>query len=172
MRDLLKFEFFFDDKEAFLESVEGELSLRAPAWRQRLASHQDVDELLASLDPLLAPGALRPFVEAYWVLADALLLENPAQPFAAKPFLKRCAALGLQRVRQRRVASEESVSSAYFDAGIKFAEHRGLLAGDEPQVKAARQRFAAELRTVVRRIDRLALLADNQRTARDQVLSG
>ena len=172
VRDLLKFEFFFDDKEAFLESVEGELSLRAPAWRQRLASHQDVDELLASLDPLLAPGALRPFVEAYWVLADALLLENPAQPFAAKPFLKRCAALGLQRVRQRRVASEESVSSAYFDAGIKLAEHRGLLAGDEPQVKAARQRFAAELRTVVRRIDRLALLADNQRTARDQVLSG
>jgi glycerol-3-phosphate O-acyltransferase len=128
--------------------------------------------MLASLDPLVAAGALRPFVEAYWVLADALLLEDPGQPFAAKPFLKRCASLGQQRVRQRRVASEESVSRAYFDAGIKLAENRGLLAGDRAQLDAARQRFAAELRTVVRRIDRVALLAENQRTARDQVLTG
>jgi glycerol-3-phosphate O-acyltransferase len=132
----------------------------------------DVEELLASLDPLLAPGALRPFVEAYWVVADALRLEDPAQPLAAKPFLKRCAALGQQRVRQRRVASEESVSRAYFESALRLAEHRGLGGGEPEQVQRGRQQFAAELATLIRRIDQIALLTDRQRTAREPAATG
>jgi glycerol-3-phosphate O-acyltransferase len=170
IRDLLKFEFFFDEKEAFLASIERESSLRAPDWRGRLDSPAGVSGLLASLDPLLSPGALRPFIEAYWVLADALVWEDPALPFSAKPFLKRCAALGLQRVRQRRVASEESASTAYLESALKLVGHRGLLEGEPEQLRDGRRRFAASLATLARRIDRLALLADQRRTARDQAI--
>jgi glycerol-3-phosphate O-acyltransferase len=172
VRDLLKFEFFFDDKEAFLASLERELSLRAPDWRERLSSRHAVNDLLASLDPLLAPGALRPFVEAYRVLADSLLLEDPAQPVAAKALLKRWSALGQQRVRQRRVASEESTSRAYFDTALKLAENRGLLGGEAAQIREARRCFAADLANLARRIDRLALLADQRRIDRDQLTYG
>jgi glycerol-3-phosphate O-acyltransferase len=172
VRDLLKFEFFFDDKEAFLHSMESQLSQRAPEWRDHLASPHEIGELLESLDPLLAPGTLRPFVEAYWVLADALLREDPAQPLAPKPFLKRCVALGQQRVRQRRVASEESASRAYFEPALKLAENRGLLTGDAGELQAGRKRFAAELAGLVARIDRLALLAERRRTAQDPYAPG
>jgi len=172
VRDLLKFEFFFDDKEAFLHSMESQLSQRAPEWRDHLASPHEIGELLESLDPLLAPGTLRPFVEAYWVLADALLREDPAQPLAPKPFLKRCVALGQQRVRQRRVASEESASRAYFEPALKLAENRGLLTGDAVELQAGRKRFAAELAGLVARIDRLALLAERRRTAQDPYAPG
>jgi len=165
VRDLLKFEFFFDDKEAFLASIERELSLRDPAWRDRLAEPRGVEELLRSLDPLLAPGALRPFVEAYWILADALRLEEPGPPSATKAFLRRCAALGRQRVRQRRVASEESVSRAHFESALKLAEHRGLVGREDPHLRGARDDFADELASLVRRIERLSLLADRRRTA-------
>jgi glycerol-3-phosphate O-acyltransferase len=168
VRDLLKFEFFFDDKEAFLDSMERELTQRAPDWRERLAGPRDPGELLASLDPLLTPGTLRPFFEAYWVLADALLLEDPSQQLERKSFLKRCVALGQQRVRQRRVASEESASPAYFEAALKLAEHRGLLGGEASPLMTERRLFAAELATLVRRIDRLALLVDQRRTAPDE----
>lgn len=170
IRDLLKFEFFFDEKEAFLASIEQELSLRAPDWRGRINDPAGIAGLLASLDPLLAPGALRPFIEAYWVLADTLVREDPAQTFAAKPFLKRCSALGLQRVRQSRVASQESASTAYLESALKLAGHRGLLEGEPEQLREGRQRFAASLSTLTRRIDRLALLADQRRTARDEVI--
>jgi glycerol-3-phosphate O-acyltransferase len=167
IRDLLKFEFFFDEKDAFLAHIERELSLRVSDWRTRLGSAAAIDELLASFNPLLSPGALRPFVETYWVLSDALLREDPTHALTTKPFLKRCAALGLQRVRQRRVASEESVSGAYLESALKLAEHRGLHAGEAEQLSAGRRDFAAAFATLARRIDRLALLADQRRTARD-----
>jgi glycerol-3-phosphate O-acyltransferase len=170
VRDLLKFEFFFDEKEAFLDSIERELSLRAPDWRGRLDSPAGISDLLASLDPLLAPGALRSFIEAYWVLADALVWEDAAQPFSARPFLKRCVALGQQRVRQRRVASEESASATYLESALQLAGHRGLLEGEPEQLREGRRRFAASLATLARRIDRLALLAEQRRTARDQAI--
>jgi glycerol-3-phosphate O-acyltransferase len=172
IRDLLKFEFFFDEKEAFLASIERELSLRAPDWRERLTGQTGAAELLASLDPLLAPGALRPFVDAHWVVADALLREDPAQPLVTRQFLKRCGALAQQRLRQRRVASEESASGAYLESALKLAEHRGLLEGDPQELREGRRRFAADLTTYARRIDRLALLAEQRRTARDQIIEG
>ena len=169
VRDLLKFEFFFDDKESFVASVEDELSVRAADWRERLASPRQVEELLGSLDPMLAPGALRAFIEAYWVLADALLLEDPNQPLTKKAFLKRCDALGRQRVRQRRVLSAESVSRPYFDAALKLAEHRGLVGGTDAALDDVRRRFASDLATLARRIDRLALVAERRRTAHEHI---
>jgi len=172
IRDLLKFEFFFDEKDAFLDSIERELSLRAPDWRERLTGRTGAAELLASLDPLVAPGALRPFVDAHWVVADALLREDPAQPPSIKQFLKRCDALAQQRLRQRRIASEESASRGYLESALKLAEHRGLLEGDPQQLREGRRRFAEDLTTLARRIDRLTLLAEQRRTARDQIIEG
>jgi len=172
LRDLLKFDFFFDDKAGFLADVERGLDLRVPDWRNQLGSPGEVAALLGSVQPLLAPGALRPFLDAYWVLADALLLEDAAQPLVAKSFIKRCVALGQQRVRQQRVASEESVSRAYFESALKFAENRGLAAGVAGELGMERRRFAAEMRTLARRIDRLSLLADQQLRNSDQDMNG
>ncbi len=172
VRDLLKFEFFFDDKEVFLATIESDLARRAPDWQRQLSGRPAIEALLVSLDPLLAPGALRPFVEAYAVLADALLRQDATQSLSIKPFLKHCAALGQQRVRQRRVTSEESVSRAYFEPALKLAEHRGLLAGEAGPLRSGREQFAAECATLARRIDRLALLADQQRSTRERIPQG
>jgi glycerol-3-phosphate O-acyltransferase len=164
LRDLLKFEFFFDDRESFLETMDRELETRHPGWRRLLESGTaGAHELLDALDPLLAVGSLRPYIEAYWIVADALALDDPQAEFAPKPFMKRCLALGRQRVLQRRVTSEESVSRAYFEPALKLAGSRGLLEGDPGALHEGRVAFAAEMAALGRRITRLAAAADNLR---------
>ena len=52
LRDLLKFEFFFADKERFRAELEGELSLHGADWRTALAGGRDaIRDLLRRLAP-------------------------------------------------------------------------------------------------------------------------
>ena len=169
LRDLLKFEFFFEEKEQFLANLERELELRRPGWRSELGSGATaVRNLVLELDPLLAPGALRPFIESYWVAADALLLQDPAEPVVPKTFVKQCVALARQRVLQRRVTSIESASGAYFESALQLAANRQLLDGDAAGLQPQREAFAAEMAALVGQVDRLAGLSENQRIAMPQ----
>ena len=104
------------------------------------------------MQPLHAFAALRPFVEAYLIVAWALLAEPTDEAVDRKAFSKRCLALGGQVVRQERVRSPEAVSKHLFEAALRLADHRGLLAPG-PDVAARRQQFADELTDVARRID-------------------
>jgi glycerol-3-phosphate O-acyltransferase len=169
LRDLLKFEFFFEEKDRFLSDIERELELRRPGWRFELcAGAAAVRNLVLELDPLLAPGALRPFIESYWVAADTLLLQQATEPVVAKTFVKQCVALARQRVLQRRVTSIESASGAYFESALQLAANRQLLDGEAAGLQRQREAFASEMAALVGQVDRLAGLAENQRIAMPQ----
>jgi len=170
LRDLLKFEFFFDEKEAFITVLEKELSLRAPQWRERLwRGGEAVLQLLSEMEPLLAHGTLRPFVESYQVVAEALMMELTSERASGsglvepQTLVKKCLSLGRQRVLQQRLNSEESVSQTYFDNGIKLAESRGIFADSNMTRVENVSALARELSELTRRIGFLASMAENRR---------
>ena len=154
LRDLLKFEFFFADKEAFREELREEIRLHDPDWERRLAEGPAaIEALLRRFRPFSAHRVLRPFLEAYRVVADALERSPAGAGVKEDEFLRGCQALGQQYVLQRRILSPESVSQVLFATALRVAHNRDLVEPHAPELPARRVAFAGEIRHVIRRID-------------------
>ena len=161
LRDLLKFEFFFADKEVFRREVADEIALHEADWQEKLRAGgaPAAQALLRQVRPFNAHRILRPFLEAYSVVADALVQEPAGAAVDEKALLSRCLSRGRQYLLQRRIRSTESVSKVLFETALKLARNRGLLKTDEPDIAERRRRFAAEIRDALRRIDAVGTLA-------------
>ncbi|TWP35332.1 lysophospholipid acyltransferase [Leekyejoonella antrihumi] len=167
LRDLLKFDFFFPSRAEFIESMRTELELLDPAGAEQLEDF-DADQArawLAAGNPLISHLVLRPFLDAYNVVADRLAdwEDSEFEDFEEQRFLDECLRVGRQWALQRKVASEESVSLELFKPALKLADHRGLVA---PGLAAAKGRedFAIELRETVRRVNEVAAIAHTGET--------
>ncbi len=164
LRDLLKFEFFFAEKERFREEIRTEVKLDDREWEARLVDGPEaIHELLRRFRPFTAHRALRPFLEAYRIVGDELEQLDSGARFEEPAFLARCLARGEQYRLQRRTQSAESVSSVLFVTALKLSANRGLLEPGGAQVAERRSSFAAELRQVIRRVDVVAALAASRR---------
>ncbi len=167
LRDLLKFEFYFKDREEHRRQVGKEMTRHDPAWEDRLRAGE-ADVLLAGMRPLVSHIMVRPFVEAYRIVADVLVNDDVAASNEDSEVTSRALGLGHQYVAQRRLRSSESVSVLLFQTGLQLARNRGLFesgsgssSGSEPgaDLGARRAGFLAELRQLVRRLDRIEHLA-------------
>lgn len=158
LRDLLKFEFFFSEKDAFRQEIRQELSLHEVGWEERLrAGPVAIVGLLQLIRPFSAHRTLRPFLEAYRVVADALSHQDPETELDTAVFLDQCLALGHQYVLQRRIKRQESVSKVLFETALKLATNRGLIEAG-PAQKEPRVAFANEIREAIRRVDAVEAL--------------
>jgi glycerol-3-phosphate O-acyltransferase len=177
LRDLLKFEFYFQDSEEQRQQIREEMERNDPQWEQRLRSGPaGVDALLTGMRPLVSHVVIRPFVEAYRIVADVLVNEDVPDDDAE--VIKRALGLGHQYVAQRRLRSSESVSVLLFQTALQLARNRRLLgdgaaagsgtaagSGDPPDAGAAshlaarRAAFLAELRGLLGRLDQIEDLA-------------
>ena len=157
LRDLLKFEFYFKERDEHRRQVAAEMARHDPSWEARLRSGPAAaDELLAGMRPLVSHVVVRPFVEAYRLVAD--VLSHDSQPVTAdSDVVREALGLGRQYVAQHRLRSSESVSALLFQTALQLARNRGLLEGDD--LAARRAAFLAELRDLVRRLDRIEDLA-------------
>lgn len=164
MRDLLKFEFFFPARHDFEEELRNELRLLTGEELTDLAPDRAA-ELLSQATPLLAHLVLRPFLDAYRVLADRLA-EHGDAAVDADELLEEALAIGHQWQLQHRVASAESVSLELFRTALALAKHRGLLEAGSG-VGRRRDAFAAELNDSVRQVEVIAELARNANQRRD-----
>lgn len=142
LRDLLKFEFFFPDKDLFVSRVGDEIEVDVPGWSQVLASTGPLGVLARMGDPF-AYWVLLPILDGYQVVGDEL--ETLRRPFVEKRFLDAC----LDRARmyriEQRVFSGESSSQVLFKSALALARNRGLLE-DSADVAQRRRDFAAEVR--------------------------
>jgi glycerol-3-phosphate O-acyltransferase len=151
IRDALKFEFFFPERNEFRAEVSAELDYHCPDW-ERVLADDGAGEVLATIRPFTAHWVLRPVLEAYLLVGDALVASDFRMDLEAKALTKRCLALGEQYRAQRRIASGEAISTVLFNNAVHLAENRGLLAGGEVERLREREQFAAELAELVERV--------------------
>ena len=153
LRDLLKFEFFFPSKTRFSEDVSLESALVDPDWQEK-----DPAELLRGLRFLVAPRALRSFVDAQWVVATKLAALPAGAEVDRSAFVEECLGLGRQMLRQGRVARPDSVSTELYASALDLADNRGLLGADA--TAEGRAAFRDEIGDVRDRLVELARVED------------
>ena len=147
LRDLFKFDFFFAEREAFRAQVASDMAFAVPEWEAALQRSGGA-ALLSELKPLRAHWALRPFLEAYQVVADELV--DTAGEFDEKAFVSAC----LERAkwyREEGRINDESVSKELFRSALALARNRRLI--EDP---AHRTAFAGEIADVLERAREVA----------------
>ena len=125
----------------------------------------DTEEAARSLhesDLLVAHLVLRPFVDAYRVVAEELLNLGAGSDVDEQVLLERCLRLGRQWSLQHRI-TEESVSGDMFATALKMARHRGLLGSEAAtsEIADGRSALVAELDDLQRSIGELAQMHSN-----------
>jgi glycerol-3-phosphate O-acyltransferase len=160
LRELLKFEFLFSARAQFEKDLADEVRLIGPVEdTTKSAAAADVRQLLESADLLLAHLVLRPFLDAYHIVADRLAAHED-ESFDEDAFLAECLQVGKQWELQRRIASAESRSMELFKTALRLARHRELVDGSEyPDIAERRREFADEIATAIRRVNAIAELA-------------
>ena len=130
LRDLLKFEFFFPGRDAFEEELRAELALMSPISPAApgTLTPEAARAILDTTDLHVAHLVLRPFVDAYLVVADRLAAAGDSAVVEAD-ILDEALQVGQQWELERRIASAESVSLELYKTALRLAAHRGLLGG-------------------------------------------
>jgi len=164
LRDLLKFEFFFVDPDAFRMELRRELAFHDPAWERRLGEGvEGVESLLRRIRLQLAPRILRPFLESYLIVGETLGRLEPGAAFEERRFLDACLALGRQYQLERRIRSGASVSTTLFQSALLVAQGRGLLDPKTADLPGRRAAFAKEIKETLERLDTIEGLDASRR---------
>ncbi|EHI12736.1 glycerol-3-phosphate 1-O-acyltransferase [Mycolicibacterium thermoresistibile] len=160
LRDLLKFDFYFADSATFRENVAEEMSWHND-WESSLTTGGDhVRALLADKKPLLAGAMLRPFFEAYEIVAD--VLRDAPGHVDEKDLTTRALGLGKQYVAQGRVRSTESVSALLFATARQVAADQQLFGPHSPDLMERRAAFRTELRDILADMDTIEQISRRQ----------
>jgi glycerol-3-phosphate O-acyltransferase len=112
LRELLKFEFFFSERDAFLRELERELAILS-------------DERARGLAPFAA-GSTRILVdllESYWLVTETLTSTAAITP--EPELLERCHGLGRQLLLQQRIRRPEGLSNVAFANALQLLENLG-----------------------------------------------
>jgi glycerol-3-phosphate O-acyltransferase len=150
LRDLLKFEFFFPERETHRAQLTGELARMGAEW-----GTTDGEAVLRHADFLIAHRVLRSFVDAQLVVALRLAARNPRTPVVEKEFLDECAAVGQQMLLQGRLHGPESLSRELFASALKLAANRDLVDAGREELGKRREELVTQLERVVADVSRI-----------------
>ena len=161
LRQLLKFDFFFATRTAFSEELIAEVALIDPAWegrrvREPIVTRAEIDLWFERSKPHLAHIILRPFFDAYRVVADQLVRWPHDREVDTEALLERCLGYGQQQVLQAKLHSAESVTLELFRTALKLADNKGILKGTGREVRERRKAFADTLRGIIDDLDTLS----------------
>lgn len=164
LRDLLKFDFYFADSAAFRANVAEEMAWHAD-WESHVAAGgQEIEQLLHDKRPLMAHAMLRPFFEAYQLVAD--VLRDAPPEIGDKELTGKALGVGAQYAAQSRVRSTESVSALLFATARQVVADQGLLTA-APDLSERRVAFVRELRAVLADMDRIDEISRRQFVERE-----
>lgn len=153
LRDLLKFEFFFPDRDTYRAQLTRELEHIDPDWEH--AEGGGGTAVLEKANFLIAHSVLRSFLDAQLVVAERLAARDPRVPVVEKEFLAECGGVGQQMLLQGRLHGPESLSRELFASALKLAANRDLVDPGRAELAQRRQEFAAQLRDTVGKVIRI-----------------
>ena len=145
---------------SFKNDIENELALTDENWKARIVAGQS-GELLREMSWLVAHAVMRPFAEAYSIVADVMYAEDGVKALEENDIVAAALKLGKQAYLQRRISSEESIGKLMFSNGYKLALNRGLVRGGT-DMKAARQGFVRELNGITYRLRQISEISANK----------
>ncbi|MBI3217673.1 MAG: glycerol-3-phosphate 1-O-acyltransferase [Mycobacterium sp.] len=158
LRDLLKFDFYFADSAAFRAHIADEMAWHQD-WETQVAGGEDIGRLLHDKRPLMAHSMLRPFIEAYEIVADVLRDAEPE--VGEKELTERALGVGRQYAAQTLIRSNESVSALLFATARQVAADQALLT-PAPDLGDRRRAFVSELRGILADMDRINVISREQ----------
>jgi len=167
LRTLLKFDFYFAPTATFRGNIAEELEWNDDWTSQLDAGPEAVGALLCAKRPLMSNAMLRPFFEAYEIVAD-VLCDAPGD-IGEKELSKLALGVGNQYAAQGLVSSSESVSALLFGTARQVAADQKLLE-PSPDLRERRRAFLHELRGIIADMDRIHQLARDQFYAREAML--
>jgi glycerol-3-phosphate O-acyltransferase len=161
LRQLLKFDFFFASRGAFSDELIAEVALIDSAWegrrvREPIVTRAEIDLWFERSKPHLAHIILRPFFDAYRVVADQLVRWPHDREVDTDMLLERCLGYGQQQVLQGKLHSAESVTLELFRNALQLADNKGLLHGTGRDIHERRKVFADNLRGIIEDLDTLS----------------
>ncbi|GAA3236075.1 glycerol-3-phosphate 1-O-acyltransferase [Pseudonocardia petroleophila] len=145
LRDQLKFEFFFPDRDTYRARLTAELERLDPGWE----TAQDGRAILGRAPFLMAHRVLRSFVDAQLVVAERLAARAPRNAIAEKEFLDECTGVGQQMLLQGRLHGPESLSRELFASALRLAGNLDLVDPGREELGLRRADLASRLRAVL-----------------------
>ncbi|MEN8239293.1 MAG: 1-acyl-sn-glycerol-3-phosphate acyltransferase, partial [Actinomycetota bacterium] len=140
LRNFLKFEFFFPSSHEFEQQIRSEISRYGVSDESTGIMEIDVD----AMRPAKSPIVLRPFLEAYYVVAETLVVMG-GEKVSADELKGLSLRMGHQLLAVGAIETSEAVSTTLFASGVATADSRGLLTA----TLAERSAYADTLQEVI-----------------------
>ena len=169
LKDMFKFEFFYEPTEEFHQQVRSELNAVDEHWEQHLGEQKIGEQntavdLLRKMQPLVAHAVLKPYVEAYRIVADVFARLGDNETLEQKAATAAAFKYGRQAYLQRRISSKASIGTILFANGYKLLDSYNLVSLDkDPQLGSnlveRRKQISKELRLLSHRLEQIRTLA-------------
>lgn len=161
LRDVFKFEFFYVPTEEFNQELDAELSRFDQNWQEQLAADADyANTFIVGLKPLVAHAVLRPYIEAYRVMADIFAGLDVEETLDQKAAVAKAFKYSRQAYLQRRIGSKASIADTLFKNALKLLESYDLVAATGDQSLAVkRKQQSKSFRVLSHRLEHIRALA-------------
>lgn len=156
IRDLFKFEFFYSRKDVFTDEIERDLDYLDQDWREKLSgSKTELKKLLSNQGILVSQAVLSIYLEAYQVVARALLSIDRDVEISEQNLLHACMFLGDELHWRGRIHRIESVSKPLIINGIRLVKNLDLIPTMEDDKEEEISAFIEKLRKLSSHIETL-----------------
>ena len=163
LKDMFKFEFFYAPTEEFHADVKQELARIDPAWETSLSDPklgaENATKFLHAMQPLAAHACLKPYVEAYRIVADVFAGLDPNETLDIKELESAAFKYGRQAYLQRRISSKASMGKILFKNGYSLLDSYGVVKAGSENLQEKRKAISKELRALAHRIEQIRNLA-------------
>lgn len=159
LKDMFKFEFFYEPSEQFQANIKKELAHYDVEWEDKISTPALASNMLKNMQPLLAHCCLKPYVEAYRIAADVLARLPANETLDEKALIAASFKYGRQAYLQRRISSKASIGEILFKNGYKLFDSYGIVAAGTKDIVERRKQVSKDLRSLSHRIESIRNMA-------------
>jgi len=158
LKDMFKFEFFYEATDEFHEGIKRELNHYDDQWESKMVNRSSVLTMLRTMKPLVAHASLKPYIEAYRIVADVFATLGPNETLDQKAAVTAAFKYGRQAYLQRRISSNASLGEILFKNGHKLLDSYDLVAVGDTDLVERRKKMSKDLRNLSHRVEQIRAL--------------